>query len=179
MFLDTVLRQKMHNSWAVARQNQQNDLCAQRRLRSAWASSQSDHSLRCPHGETLGPLLPIKRIAKTLIRLCECPGRSESLLSAHDIYLVLSYGGSGCITTTTTTITTFATTERTAKTLIRLGWSQSLLSANVVLLVLSCGGSGCITTGATTTISTTTITTTTTTEQCLYNCYFYWVHRLS
>ena len=24
-------------------------VCAQRRLRSAWASAQSDHSLRCPH----------------------------------------------------------------------------------------------------------------------------------
>ena len=34
-------------------------VCAQRRLRSAWASAQSDHSLRCPHKETLGPQLPI------------------------------------------------------------------------------------------------------------------------
>ena len=30
-------------------------LCAQRRLRSAWASAQSDQSLRCPHKEALGP----------------------------------------------------------------------------------------------------------------------------
>ena len=30
-------------------------VCAQRRLRSAWASAQSDQSLRCPHEETLGP----------------------------------------------------------------------------------------------------------------------------
>ena len=30
-------------------------LCAQRRLRSAWASAQSDQSLRCPHEESLGP----------------------------------------------------------------------------------------------------------------------------
>ena len=30
-------------------------LCAQRRLRSAWASAQSDQSLRCPHEETLDP----------------------------------------------------------------------------------------------------------------------------
>ena len=29
-------------------------LCAQRRLRSAWASAQSDQSLRCPHEESLG-----------------------------------------------------------------------------------------------------------------------------
>ena len=30
-------------------------VCAQLRLRSAWASAQSDQSLRCPHKETLGP----------------------------------------------------------------------------------------------------------------------------
>ena len=47
--------------------------CAQRRLRSAWASAQSDQSLRCPHEESLGPKLPIERTAKTLIRLGECP----------------------------------------------------------------------------------------------------------
>ena len=32
--------------WAATWQNQQNDMCAQRRLRSAWASAQSDQSLR-------------------------------------------------------------------------------------------------------------------------------------
>ena len=30
-------------------------LCAQRRLRSAWASAQSDQSLHCPHKERLDP----------------------------------------------------------------------------------------------------------------------------
>ena len=30
-------------------------VCAQRRLRSAWASPQSDQSLCCPHEESLGP----------------------------------------------------------------------------------------------------------------------------
>ena len=30
-------------------------LCARRRLRSAWASAQSDQSLRCAHEESLGP----------------------------------------------------------------------------------------------------------------------------
>ena len=34
-------------------QNQQNDLCTQRRLRSACASAQSDQSLHCPHEKTL------------------------------------------------------------------------------------------------------------------------------
>ena len=60
-----------------------NWLCAQRRLRSAWASAQSDQSLRCPHEESLGPKLPNKRTAKTLIRLGGCPGWSESLLGAQ------------------------------------------------------------------------------------------------
>ena len=58
-------------------------VCAQRRLWLAWASAQSDQSLRCPHEETLGPLLPIERKAKTLIRLGGCPGWSESSLGAH------------------------------------------------------------------------------------------------
>ena len=30
-------------------------VCTQQRLRSAWASAQSDLSLRCPHEESLGP----------------------------------------------------------------------------------------------------------------------------
>ena len=58
-------------------------LCAQRRLRSAWASAQSDQSLRCPHEESLGPKQPNKRTAKTLIRLGGCPGWSESSLGAQ------------------------------------------------------------------------------------------------
>ena len=36
--------------------------------------SKTDQSLRCPHEESLGPYLPIKRTAKTLIKLGECPG---------------------------------------------------------------------------------------------------------
>ena len=39
--------------WACTWQNQQNDLCTQRRLRSAWASAQSDQGLCCPHEEAL------------------------------------------------------------------------------------------------------------------------------
>ena len=34
-----------HMIWATAWQNKENDLCAQQRLRSAWASAQSDQSL--------------------------------------------------------------------------------------------------------------------------------------
>ena len=63
----------MHQQqWTTARQNQQNDLCSQRWLISAWAfakpawlSAQSDQSLLCPPEERLGPKLPIKSTAKT------------------------------------------------------------------------------------------------------------------
>ena len=67
---------------------------AQWRLRSAWASIQSDLSLHCPHEESLGPYLPIERTAKTLIRLSRCPGWSESSLGTYAILLVLSCAGS-------------------------------------------------------------------------------------
>ena len=71
--------------WAASWQNQQNGMCTQRRLRSAWASAQSDQSLRCPHDESLGPQLPIEHTAKTLIRLGEAPGWSEYSLGAQSL----------------------------------------------------------------------------------------------
>ena len=85
-----------YGKWATAWQNQQNDLCAQRRLRSAWASAQSDQSQRCPPEAKLGPKLPTERRAKTLNRLGGCPGWSESSLGTKVILLVLSWGGSKC-----------------------------------------------------------------------------------
>ena len=75
--------------WAASWQNQQND-CS---LRSAWASAQSDQSLRCALVGWLRTQSVFIRTAKTLIRLGECPGWSESLLGAHAILLVLSWGG--------------------------------------------------------------------------------------
>ena len=85
-----------YKNWATAWQNQQNDLCAQRGLKSAWASAQCDQSLRCPPEAKLGPKLPIERTSKTLIRLGGCPGWSESSLGTQVILLVLSLGGSKC-----------------------------------------------------------------------------------
>ena len=58
-------------------------MCTQRRLRSAWASTQFDQSRRCLHEEILGPQLPIQHSAKTLTRLGGCSGWSESSLGAH------------------------------------------------------------------------------------------------
>ena len=80
--------------WATSWQNQQNGMRTHRRLRSVWVSAQSDQSLHCPHEESLGPHLPIKCTAKTLIRLGRCPGWSESSLGAHAVLLVLSWDGS-------------------------------------------------------------------------------------
>ena len=85
------IRNKM--KWASAWQDQQNGMCAQRRLRSAWASAQSDQSLSCPPKEIFGPKLYTERTAKTLIRLGGCPGWSESLLGAHAILQVLPCAG--------------------------------------------------------------------------------------
>ena len=53
---------------------QTNDLHVQQRLRSAWASAQSDQCLFCWHEVTLGPWLPIDYTVKTLIRLGKCQG---------------------------------------------------------------------------------------------------------
>ena len=62
-------------------------MCSQRRVRPAWACTQSDQSLRCPHEEALGPWLSIECTAKTLFRLGTCPVWSESLLGAQIICL--------------------------------------------------------------------------------------------
>ena len=56
-------------------------VCAQRRIRSAWASAQSDQNFQCPHEENWGPQLPIERTVKTMIRLGGCPGWFESSMS--------------------------------------------------------------------------------------------------
>ena len=58
-----------HTKWAAALQNQINDFCAQRRLRSAWASAKSGQSSLFAWRK-LDPQLhvPIERIGKTLIQ---------------------------------------------------------------------------------------------------------------
>ena len=93
-----------------------NGMCAQRRLRSAWASAQPGHppslirvfAARMKKAWVLSyPLSEQRRLrsdwadaqAKTPIRRGGCPNWSESSLGAHAILLVLSWGGSfnvGC-----------------------------------------------------------------------------------
>ena len=60
-------------------------VCAQRRLRSDWASAQSDQSLRCALIGWLRAQSFFMRTAKTLIRLGACPGWSESSLGTHSL----------------------------------------------------------------------------------------------
>ena len=85
-----------HKKWASARQNQKkkkkkkNGMCAQRRLRSAWASAHWSESLLCAQWIAKDPSFLMRR-AKTLIRLGGCPGWSES---SHANLLVLSCAGS-------------------------------------------------------------------------------------
>ena len=55
----------IHGFNAGARQNQQNDMCAQQRLRSACASAQSDQSFCYPYEEASDHWPPIERLAKT------------------------------------------------------------------------------------------------------------------
>ena len=56
---------------------------AQRTLRSAWASAQSDQSLRCVLSGYLRTQAFYMQTAKTLIRLGGCPGWSESSLGSQ------------------------------------------------------------------------------------------------
>ena len=53
--------------WNAAWWNISSDMCAQRRLKSACASTQSDQSLCCPHEETLHPWLSKIRPVKILV----------------------------------------------------------------------------------------------------------------
>ena len=80
--------------WATSWPSQQNGMCAQQRLISAWASVQSDQSLHCALSGLLRKQAFFMRTAKTLIRLGGCPDWSESLPDAQATLLSWSGGGS-------------------------------------------------------------------------------------
>ena len=107
--------------------------CAQRRLRSACASAQSDQRLPCPHDDTLGPQLPTEHPAKTLIRLGGFPGGSESWLSAHAISFVLSWGGS-YIYNTLKTYVSGKTDPVLSGSLLQPGWLILMTIVDIVRL---------------------------------------------
>ena len=84
----------IENIWATAWQNQQNDLCAQQKLRSAWESTQSDQSLDCVLNEYLRDQGFFMQTVKTLIRLGGCTGWLDSSLGTQVSLFVLSCGRS-------------------------------------------------------------------------------------
>ena len=77
----------------ASRQNQQNDMCAQRWLRSAWASPSLIRVFAVRSVGSWGSSVSSCG-QRRLLRLSGCPGWSESSLGAHAILLVLSWGGS-------------------------------------------------------------------------------------
>ena len=79
--------------WVTACQNQQNDKCAQRRLRSVWKSAQSDLSLRCPHEEPWVLSYPLST-QQTLDQTGWMPRLIWDFAGRTVILLVLSRGGS-------------------------------------------------------------------------------------
>ena len=79
-------------------------MCAQRRLRSACASAQSDQSLRCPREESLHPWLSKMRTVKILTSLREFAGWSESSLGAPVRRYVLGCCRSFCYSLSFSTI---------------------------------------------------------------------------
>ena len=82
---------------ATAQQNQQNDLCSQRRLRSAWASAQSDQSLRCAFMQRVAKD-PRFLHADSEDWLDWADAQADlSSLGAHVILLVLSCCGSNIL----------------------------------------------------------------------------------
>ena len=131
---NTILDKKL--LWASRWQNQQTE-CAPCNDRSAWASAQSDQSLRCLPNRKLKTQGVFMQTAKTLIRLGGCPGWSESSLDAV-ILLVLSCRGSYVVVGLSniygslhdkTNKMTFAPSEDLDQPGHPWVWSASLLSA--------------------------------------------------
>ena len=83
------------NEWATSWQNQQNGMCAQRRLRSAWAAAQSDWRLRCVLNGWLRTHGFFMQTAKT-DQTGLMPRPIWVLTGCTVILLVLSWGGSNC-----------------------------------------------------------------------------------
>ena len=120
--------------WAATWQKQQNWVCAQRRLRSAWASAQSYKRLRCALIGYLRAQVFFMRTTKALIRLGGCQrfqmymwaatwqNQQNESAPSEDRCALIGY------------LRTQAFFMRTAKTLIRLGgcpgWSKSSLGAH-------------------------------------------------
>ena len=85
LLLNKIWRHCIRYKWAASWQNQQSD-CAQRRLKSDWASTPSDQTSLCAQWVAKDPSFLHCGQWRLLIRLGGCPGWSESWLGAHAIY---------------------------------------------------------------------------------------------
>ena len=88
ILLSVLIRRKKIWSYTESKEqrnweNVPSDMCAQRRLRSACASVQSDQSLFCPYEKTLRTWLSKMRPVKIPIRLRESADWSEPSLGVH------------------------------------------------------------------------------------------------
>ena len=79
--------------WATSWQNQQNGMCAQRRLWSAWASAQSDQSLNCLHEEAWVHSYPLS-ISEDSDQTGHMPRLIWVFAGRTVILLLMSWGGS-------------------------------------------------------------------------------------
>ena len=116
-------------------------MCAQRRLRSACASAQSDQSLRRQHEDSLHPWLSKAHPVKILNTLRKCAGWSESSLGAHvqsyifwhcgskDVYSIISTNNMIELSHYKTNKIAFEPNEASDQPAIRPVWSESTLSA--------------------------------------------------
>ena len=97
-------------------------VCAQRRLRSAWVSAQTD---RCALSGWLRTQGFFMRTAKTLIRLGGCPSWSESSLGAYSLcwifHVAAQISNTFCDHVTNSLLESFRTNLLSAR---KIGWKM-------------------------------------------------------
>ena len=81
------------DKWVTARQNQQNDMCAKCRLRSAWASAQSDQSSQCTQWVAEDPMF-LHAYSEEFDQTGQMPKLIWVFAGRKVILLVLSWGSS-------------------------------------------------------------------------------------
>ena len=112
-------------------------VCAQRKLRSAWASAQFDQSLRCALNGLLRTQAFFMRTAKSLIRLGGCPGWSESSLGAQShcwfcheaAQMDLGIAQTANLTVDYATVLFWKITRWFSLTIVRCGFTMDSLSS--------------------------------------------------
>ena len=117
-----------NTKWAISRQNQQSGICAQRRLRSAWASAKSDQSSLCTQWVAKDPSFLHADSEDS-----DQTGRMPRLIWVR-VYagctvtlLVLSWGGSNCDETLSNSLTQYIVNLVTLEFILMLGDCDTFL----------------------------------------------------